>query len=134
MSLAQRLQNMLEKITSEALADRHIQRLMSGQMEREELRQFFGCFIVTHLNSIQVLAFLFSVAPKGASGLVRENLLEEMGLEEAEKAHPEMLLDLARGLGYTDRDILRLRRPDKPQSLFWPQSHFGMPSGTPPRT
>ena len=33
-----------------------------------------------------------------------------------------------------DGAALGCRRPDKPQSLFWPQSHFGMPSGTPPRT
>ena len=30
--------------------------------------------------------------------------------------------------------IIGCRRPDKPKSPFWPQSHFGMPSGTPPRT
>ena len=33
-----------------------------------------------------------------------------------------------------DGAALGCRRPDKPQSRFWPQSHFGMPSGTPPRT
>ena len=29
-----------------------------------------------------------------------------------------------------DGAALGCRRPDKPQSPFWPQSHFGMPSGT----
>ena len=33
-----------------------------------------------------------------------------------------------------DGAALGCRRPDKPQFPFWPQSHFGMPSGTPPRT
>ena len=108
MSVEDAVKDLMERTTSEALADERIQALLSGQMSREEVRAFFRSFIVTHLNSVQILAFLFSMAPRGASDLVRENLLEEMGLEESEKAHPDMLIDLAQGLGFSQQDVLRL--------------------------
>ena len=39
---------------------------------------------------------------------MKENLLEEMGLEESEKSHPDMLIDLAQGLRFSQPDILQL--------------------------
>lgn len=108
MTVEEIIAGALEETTSEALEDQRLGRLVSGQMTREELRKFFRHFIVTHLNSVQVLSFLLSVAPGDAVGLVRENLLEEMGLEEAEKSHPDMLIDLAKGLGFSRGDILQL--------------------------
>ena len=39
---------------------------------------------------------------------MKENLLEEMGLEESEKSHPDMLIDLAQGLGFSQPEILQL--------------------------
>ena len=108
MSVEDAVKGLMERTTSEALADERVQALLSGRMSREEVRAFFQSFIVTHLNSVQILAFLFSMAPRGASELVRENLLEEMGLEESEKAHPDMLIDLAEGLGFSQQDVLRL--------------------------
>lgn len=109
MTLEDTVRGIIERTAAEALADIRLQALLSGKMGRSELTQFFHHFMVTHLNSVQILSFLFSVAPPDGTELVRENLLEEMGLEEAEKSHPEMLLDLARGLGFTDQRIARLR-------------------------
>ena len=109
MTLEDTVSGIIERTTAEALADSRLQALLSGRMGRSQLTQFFQHFMVTHLNSVQVLSFLFSVAPPDGTELVRENLLEEMGLEEAEKSHPEMLLDLARGLGFTDQRIAQLR-------------------------
>ncbi len=100
--------SVLEGTTLEALDDQRILRLISGKMTREELLSFFRNFIPTHLSSVQLLAFLFSLAPTEASELVRGNLLEEMGLEEGEKAHPDMLIDLAQGLGFSEKEIRRL--------------------------
>ena len=77
-------------------------------MTRQELLRFFRNFIPTHLSSVQILAFLFSLAPGDAFELVRGNLLEEMGLEEGDKAHPDMLIDLAQGLGFSEQEIGRL--------------------------
>ena len=108
MSVEEMIGAVIHETTSEALEDKRIRRLVSGKMTQEELRRFFHHFIVTHLNSVQILSFLLSVAPTDASGLVKENLLEEMGMDESERAHPEMLSDLARGLGFSPGDILVL--------------------------
>ena len=108
MSVEDDVKELMERTTSEALADKRVQALLSGEMSPEDLRAFFRSFIVTHLNSVQILSFLFSVAPRAASDLVKENLPEEMGLEESEKSHPDMLIDLAQGLGFSQPDILQL--------------------------
>ena len=108
MSVEDAIKETMERTTSEALADKRIQALLSGEMSPEEVCVFFRSFIVTHLNSVQILSLLFSIAPREPSDLLKENLLEEMGLEEGEKPHPEMLIDLARGLGFSQQDILRL--------------------------
>ena len=108
MTVEEMIVGAFEEATTEALEDRRLRRLISGQMTREELRKFFRRFIVTHLNSVQILSLLLSLAPRDAASLVRENLLEEMGMVEGEKAHPEMLMDLAQGLGFSAGDILLL--------------------------
>ena len=40
--------------------------------------------------------------------MVKGNLMEEMGLDEGEKPPPEMLIDLARGVGFSEADVIRL--------------------------
>ena len=108
MSIENKIKKTLEGTTTEALADPRVVAILSGEMAREDLREFFRNFIVTHLNSVQILSFLFAVAPRDASDLVKGNLMEEMGLEEGEKPHPEMLIDLARGVGFSEADVIRL--------------------------
>jgi L-alanine-DL-glutamate epimerase-like enolase superfamily enzyme/pyrroloquinoline quinone (PQQ) biosynthesis protein C len=108
MTVEETIISVLEETTAQALEDQRLRRLISGQMTREELRKFFRNFIPTHLSSVQILALLFSLAPTGAFELVRGNLLEEMGLEEGEKAHPDMLTDLAQGLGFSEQEIKRM--------------------------
>ena len=108
MTVEERIVGLLEGTISEALEDLRLRRLVSGQMTRQELLKFFRNFIPTHLSSVQILAFLFSLAPGEAFELVRGNLLEEMGLEEGDKAHPDMLIDLAQGLGFSEQEVRRL--------------------------
>ena len=108
MSVEDSVKALMEQTASEALADQRVQALLAGEMSPEGVRAFFRSFIVTHLNSVQILSFLFSVAPRDPLDLVKENLLEEMGLEGSEKSHPDMLIDLARGLGFSQQDILGL--------------------------
>ena len=108
MSIENKIKKTLEGTTTEALADPRVRAILSGGMAREDLREFFRNFIVTHLNSVQILSFLFAVAPRDPSDMVKGNLMEEMGLEEGEKSHPEMLIDLARGVGFSEADVIRL--------------------------
>ena len=108
MTLNDSIAGVLEKNIAEALSDHRLKALLSGRMPAPQVKALFQNFIVTHLNSIQILSFLFSLAPPPASDLVAENLLEEMGVEQGERPHPELLLDLARGLGFTERETDRL--------------------------
>ena len=108
MSLQTTVTDAIEKNIAAALDDSRIRKLLEGQMPMRQVRDFFRHFIVTHLNSVQVLSFLNTVVPDESSALVRENLLEEMGLEEAEHSHPELLLDLARGFGAGEGESRKL--------------------------
>ncbi|MCH7622201.1 MAG: hypothetical protein IH870_09920, partial [Chloroflexi bacterium] len=74
MTVEERIVGFLEGTVSEALEDPRLRRLISGQMPRQELLKFFRNFIPTHLSSVQILAFLFSLAPGEAFELVRGNL------------------------------------------------------------
>ena len=108
MRLEQTIGGVIEQTITGALADRRFRDLRAGRMPRQVLHTFARRFIITHLNSVQVLSFLHALAPPDASDLVWENLLEEMGMEEGEQAHPDLLLDLARGLEFDASQIARL--------------------------
>ena len=108
MPLEQTIGGVIERTITDALADRRFRDLRAGRMPRQALHTFARHFIITHLNSVQVLSFLHALAPPDASELVRENLLEEMGMEEGEQAHLDLLMDLARGLDFDEPQIARL--------------------------
>lgn len=102
------VRGLMESTTAEALADPRLRSLLEGTMPRDDMQAFFRRFLVTHLNSVQILAFLTSIAPPQVMEAIKENLLEEMGFEESEKSHPELVEDLARGLGYSEQDLIRV--------------------------
>ncbi len=108
MTVEETITDAFEQALAGFQADARFQLLLSGGMSRGALSGFCRRFIITHLNSVQLLAFLYSVSPRNIAALVRENLLEEMGLEQGGEAHPELLVTLARGLGYSDADIAAL--------------------------
>ena len=108
MTAEETVRGQMARTTEEALADPRLRSILNGQMPHDEMQAFFHRFIVTHLNSVQILAFLTSIAPPQVTEAIRENLLEEMGFEESEKSHPELVEDLARGLGYSDQDLIRV--------------------------
>ena len=108
MTAEDMVRGQMARTTEEALADPRLRSILNGQMPPDEMQAFFHRFIVTHLNSVQILAFLTSIAPPQVTEAIRENLLEEMGFEESEKSHPELVEDLARGLGYSDQDLIRV--------------------------
>jgi len=58
----------------------------------------------THVQSPQLLAFLFALAPPATAANIRGNLLEELGVAEAGgEAHPALLEKLIREAGLEDR-------------------------------
>ena len=66
MSTEETIRKTLQRTTLEARSDSRVQALLSGDMAPGDLRELFRNFIVTHLNSVQILSFLFAVAPSRA--------------------------------------------------------------------
>ena len=82
--------------------------LCSGKLPQDDLRDFISNVFRTHFNSPHILAFLFSSLPSHTSGLLRDNLLEELGLTSGGPAHPPLLVDLAKGAGFTEVEVSKL--------------------------
>lgn len=76
------------------------QQLEGGQVGRAEYDEFLFRLCQTHLKSPQILAFLYSVAPPAAAPQIKHNLMEELGLDEAEICHPDLLYQLAEAAGF----------------------------------
>ena len=97
-----------ERATLEFSNSKPFEKLISGKLNRDELQSFISNVFQTHYLSSHIIAFLFATLPSKASELLKENLLEEMGLSQEGKAHSVLLLDLAGGAGFNDKDIERL--------------------------
>jgi pyrroloquinoline quinone (PQQ) biosynthesis protein C len=78
------------------------QQLESGNASWGFYQQFIANLCQTHLKSPQILAFLYAVSPPEAVPQIKHNLLEEMGLDEAEIAHPDLLYQLAAAAGFDE--------------------------------
>ena len=85
-----------------------IRMLRAGTLSHDHLRAFISNVIRTHYNSPHILAFLFSSLPSHSSELLRDNLLDELGLTNGGPSHPSLLVDLARGAGFTECEVSEL--------------------------
>ncbi len=70
----------------------------------EFLRNIFR----THYLSSHIVALCFAALPSAAAGMLKENLLEEMGRSEHEPPHSQLLLEMARAIGFADDEIDQL--------------------------
>ncbi len=61
-----------------------------------------------HLCSPQILGFLFSIAPPKSIMHIQHNLLEELGLEEGDTSHPDLLRRLAEAVPFSSAEWLQL--------------------------
>ena len=78
--------------------------LTSGRLDQAGYEQFIVNVVRTHVSSPQLLAFLFAVAPPAAAANLKANMLEELGIAEADGvAHPTLLTQLLDGAGLGDR-------------------------------
>ena len=73
----------------------------SGEVALEFLRNVFR----THYLSSHIVALCFAALPSAAAELLKENLLEEMGHSTEEKPHSALLLEMARGLSFSEAEI-----------------------------
>jgi hypothetical protein len=83
--------------------------LRSGKAQARTYDEFIARLCRTHLNSPQILAFLYSLAPPRVAGSLKHNMLEELGLDEAGIAHPELLLRLAQAAGFDEQERAMLK-------------------------
>ncbi len=106
MISAQQISDAFAKATQEFAASPDYSALVSGQAGPEGLRGFIGNVFRTHYLSSHIVALCYAVLPSGsAAPLLKENLLEEIGRSETERAHSELLLVLARGAGFSQQEI-----------------------------
>jgi hypothetical protein len=72
--------------------------LESGSAGKCDYDRFIVNVVRTHLRSPQLLAFLYSVAPPEALGNLLHNMLEELGIDQANgQSHPSLLNKLVDG-------------------------------------
>jgi hypothetical protein len=76
------------------------QALAEGRAGRQAYDQFIAGVCRTHLQSPQILAFLYSVAPPSIADTIKHNMLEELGLDSAGISHPALLLRLIEEAGF----------------------------------
>jgi pyrroloquinoline quinone (PQQ) biosynthesis protein C len=77
--------------------------LRSGETTAMAYDDFIARLCRTHLNSPQILAFLYSLAPPRVAESLKHNLLEELGLDDDNGvSHPDLLLRLAQAAGFDE--------------------------------
>lgn len=74
--------------------------LEEGTANREAYDRFIAGICRTHLSSPQILAFLYAVAPPSIGEQLKENMLEELGLDESGVSHPSLLRGLIEAAGF----------------------------------
>ena len=117
MIARQRISEAFERVAREFADSASFQALLSGQQSRDQVREFVRNVVRSHFQSPHFLAFLLSLLPTEEGGkLLKENMLEEMGLLDSdEKAHPELLLDLVRGMEFSKEEIEQLIHESREQ-------------------
>jgi muconate cycloisomerase len=108
MISAEQITREFESATNDFRASAEYQALVSGGAAAEAAREFLRNVFRTHYLSSHIVALCFASLPSGAAELLKENLLEEMGRSEHEQPHSALLLELARGIGFSPEEIDRL--------------------------
>jgi hypothetical protein len=102
-----RVRRRFEQATEEFAASGAFRRLEDGAFSSAEYVDFACNVARAHLNSPRILAFLFAVAPPGASRHLSSNMLEELGGTDG--GHPRYLEAMLAHLNLGDATIARVR-------------------------
>lgn len=100
MGIAQRVEAIYAEQTRALAASPAFQLLETGAGTREQYGEFLSRLFITHDQSPKVMAFLFALAPPAGAETVQHNLMEELGLEEGEASHPQLLKDMLVAAGF----------------------------------
>jgi len=93
-----------EQRVTEFTACADFERFESGNLTTDDYDRFILNVVRTHVQSPQLLAFLFALAPPAAAANICGNMLEELGVANADgDAHPALLEQLLRESGLAHR-------------------------------
>src|SRR5512147_1365616 len=105
MVAAQRIVRYFEEATDEFTQAAEYRDLVGGVAGMATAREFLRNIFRTHYLSAHIVALCFASLPSTAAEMLKENLLEEMGRSEHEPPHSQLLLEMARAIGF-DQDAI----------------------------
>jgi pyrroloquinoline quinone (PQQ) biosynthesis protein C len=105
-----RVETVFKAQTEAFAASAPFQALEGGRVVDGVYRLFLTDLCKAHIQSPKILAFLYSVAPPRSSEHVKHNLLEELGLEDAEESHPQILANTMKAAGLNDAELAGLEQ------------------------
>jgi len=106
MTIREQVEQVYKDQTEAFASSPEFQSLEQGRGGPAVYRRFLANLYKAHVQSPKILAFLYSMAPPGSSEHVKHNLLEELGLEEAEESHPQLLAATMGAAGF-GADVLK---------------------------
>ena len=104
MVAAQQIVDYFEQATVEFTQSSEYRDLVGGG-EMASAHEFLRNIFRTHYLSAHIVALCFASLPSASAELLKENLLEEMGRSEDEPPHSQLLLEMARAIGFSEDDI-----------------------------
>ena len=105
MVAAQRIVQYFEQATEEFKEAAEYRGLVGGAAGMPSAHEFLRNIFRTHYLSAHIVALCFASLPSTAAEMLKENLLEEMGRSEHEPPHSQLLLEMARAVGF-DQDAI----------------------------
>lgn len=104
MNLRRRVEAEYQKQAEIFAASRRFEALENGSASAEEYGGFIAGVCRSHLKSPHILAFLFALAPPAEAHKLKENMLEELGMDESEGvSHPSLLVHLMKAAGFSEQ-------------------------------
>jgi Iron-containing redox enzyme len=104
MSVRSRIEMIFARQVAELIGCREFQAVETGEVARANYDLLIEHVVRAHLLSPQLVAFLYALAPPAVADALRDNLLEELGRDEAGgMPHPALLRRLAESAGLADR-------------------------------
>lgn len=134
MATRAQIENIYKTQTEAFASSPQFQALEKGTAPSTEYRAFLANLGKTHIQSPKILGFIFAVSPPRSTENVKHNLLEELGFEEVEESHPELLKTMMKAIGFDETSLNRLeeeaqeeiRRMCQDPILYGTMREFGL--------
>ena len=108
MVAAQQIVKYFEQATEDFKQAAEYRALVGGGADTASAHEFLRNIFRTHYLSAHIVALCFASLPSTAAEMLKENLLEEMGRSEHEPPHSQLLLEMARAVGFNEDEINQL--------------------------